>query len=401
MKTKTRLDELAEIVMGQAPPGDSYNTDGNGLPLIAGAGDFNGQGISPKKYTTNPSKRAQPGDLILGIRASIGEKRIADRQYALGRGVASIRPTQRLDHRYLWHWLDYVSEELASKGRGATFKQVNRQDIGELRIDNLPLSSQQRIARMLDKADALRAMRRRAVDLLDSLAQSLFYDMFDTPIESQWENYRFSELVTEFRYGTSNKSTDSGYPALRIPNVIGGGIDLTEIKTVPVSPHELERLRLQDGDLLFVRTNGSPENVGRCATFTTSNVSGLEFHPNEWIYASYLIRARLNLSMVDSTYIREFMLGPTGRAMLREHSKTSAGQFNINIDGLSSVIVPVPPIAAQRSYADKLSELAKHRAMASVHLARLDNLFNSLQSRAFRGELWQDDLDHLEGEGLS
>ena len=86
--------------------------------------------------------------------------------------------------------------------------------------------------------------------------------------------FEFGKVVQDFRYGTSNKSGETGLPTLRIPNVVGGRIDTTEIKTVEVTPSERERLRLQEGDVLFVRTNGNPDYVGRCAAFSTTEVAG-------------------------------------------------------------------------------------------------------------------------------
>ena len=72
---------------------------------------------------------------------------------------------------------------------------------------------------------------------------------------------RLSTYFNELRYGTSNKSGESGYTTLRIPNIIRGTIDLADLKTVEASENEFEKLRLQDGDVLFVRTNGNPDYV--------------------------------------------------------------------------------------------------------------------------------------------
>ena len=107
--------------MGQAPPGDSYNAEGCGLPLIAGAGDFDGNRPAAKKFTTAPAKTCAPGDIVLGIRASIGAKVVADKEYCLGRGVAGLRAKEELNQRYLWHWLTRATPNLAAKGKGATF----------------------------------------------------------------------------------------------------------------------------------------------------------------------------------------------------------------------------------------------------------------------------------------
>jgi type I restriction enzyme S subunit len=108
--------------MGQAPDGDAYNDDGYGWPLIAGAGDFGENHPSPKKFTKEASMLSKPGDIVLGIRATIGEKVISDGEYCVGRGVAGIRAKHELDTRFLWHWLSHIKLQLAAKGKGATFK---------------------------------------------------------------------------------------------------------------------------------------------------------------------------------------------------------------------------------------------------------------------------------------
>lgn len=177
MKT-VALGEVAEIVMGQAPPGTSYNSGGSGVPLIAGAGDFEGDRISCSKSTTSPTRLSKPGDIVLSIRATIGPKVWSDREYCLGRGVASVRPAKDLDAQFLWHWLSYASPELASRGRGATFLQVNRTDISGLKLNLPELGEQRRIAAILDKADSIRTKRRAVLDHLDALTQSIFHDMF-------------------------------------------------------------------------------------------------------------------------------------------------------------------------------------------------------------------------------
>ncbi len=120
---KGRLDKYCEIVMGQSPSGESYNYEAKGLKLIAGAGDFGEVYPSAKKYTTEASKISKYGDIVLGIRASIGDKVLSDGEYCLGRGVAGLRPLSKLDARYLWHWLDHIRPILSAKSKGATFKQ--------------------------------------------------------------------------------------------------------------------------------------------------------------------------------------------------------------------------------------------------------------------------------------
>lgn len=285
----------------------------------------------------------------------------------------------------------YVTQLLRSDGflryatslsNRANIPKLNRGQLLSFRFRLPPLDEQRRIAAILDQADALRAKRRQALAQLDSLAQSIFFDEFgDVPATKP-----MSAIVEEFRYGTSSKSGDAGYPALRIPNVIGGAIDTGEIKTVEVGPSELKRLTLRDGDLLFVRTNGNPDNVGRSAIFSEAAVKPAGFHDLPWIYASYLIRARLS-DGVEPRFVAAYLAGPEGRAQLRERSKTSAGQYNINTEALGSLRLPSAPLTAQREFARRVGAIEKRRRQILEAQVADEDLFASLQSQAFRGEL--------------
>lgn len=168
--------------MGQAPDGAAYDDSGEGWPLLAGAGDFGGGVPAPKRFTREAAKPSVPGDIIMGIRASIGGMVRSDGEYCLGRGVAALRSTDLIDGRFLWHWLEYSREVLASKPRGATFKQVNRDDIGEHEIPVPPRGEQRHIAEVLDLAETLRANRRAALAQIDGPTQATFLEMFGDPV---------------------------------------------------------------------------------------------------------------------------------------------------------------------------------------------------------------------------
>lgn len=292
----------------------------------------------------------------------------------------------RVDARYLIRFLKSprALAHYPQLGKGAIHrrKAISLTALGALPVPLPPLPEQRRIAAILDHADALRAKRRQVLTHLDALTQSVFSDKFgDVPVKEP-----MSAIVEEFRYGTSNKSGNAGYPTLRIPNVIGGAIDTGEVKTVEVEPAELRRLAIRDGDLLFVRTNGNPDNVGRSAIFSEAAVKSAGFPDRPWIYASYLIRARL-ADGVEPRFVAAYLASPRGRRQLRERSKTSAGQYNINTEALGSVRLPSASLAAQREFARRTGAIEERRKQF-VDAQVVDNeLFSSLQSRAFRGEL--------------
>ncbi len=298
----------------------------------------------------------------------------------------------RIEPRYLYHWF-------SSPRIQATVRSLGQQttNISNLNVDRClrlplplpPLPEQRRIAEILDKADALRAKRRAALAQLETLTQSIFLDMFGDPVTNPkgWPVRLLAELGVEFRYGTSNKAAATGRPALRIPNVVGGSIDTDDLKRVPVSDDEFERLRLRDGDLLFVRTNGNPDFVGRCAVFEAGRLRAAGFSGDGFVFASYLIRGRVTGDKVSPAFLREYMLGAEGRRQMRARCKTSAGQYNINVEGLCAIEVVAPPIELQMRFARRLDLSEALKRSHRLALRTTDRLFASLQHRAFRCEL--------------
>ena len=185
----TALESVCEIEMGQAPKGASYNNKRVGYPLLAGAGDFGTEKPSPSKHTTAPTKLSKPDDILLCIRATVGDLNWSDKEYCLGRGVAGLRPKHgSLDKNYLWRWLLYARADLEKKARGSTFKQVSRRDIAELAIQ-LPetIDEQRHIAAILDKADGIRRKREQALVMADQILRSAFLKKFGHPLDPNGE----------------------------------------------------------------------------------------------------------------------------------------------------------------------------------------------------------------------
>ena len=127
------LNDAAKVTMGTAPPGSSYNDLEQGLPMIAGAGDYGKTHPKPKKWTTEPTRIAEVGDIIVCVRATIGDLNWADKQYCLGRGVAGIRPNPReLNSKFLSHFINANKLELTKLGTGSTFLAIRKADLDQI-----------------------------------------------------------------------------------------------------------------------------------------------------------------------------------------------------------------------------------------------------------------------------
>jgi type I restriction enzyme S subunit len=373
-----KLGDVCDITMGQAPDGASYNEEGRGLPLIAGAGDFGSENPEPIKFTTAPTKRCKAGDIILGIRATIGNKVLSDGEYCLGRGVASLRVGQNLNDRYLWHWLTRSRRELASKGRGATFLQVSRADIAELAIPLPPLKEQKRIAVILDKADALRRKRKRALDLLDSLIHGLvnvtFKDTSPTALIGELCDVQGGIQLSLSR---ANLSIEISY--LRVANVHRNRLDLSEMKTMRVTRAEFERTTLSKGDILFVEGHGNANEIGRCAVWDGSL--------NPCIHQNHLIRARLVSRELDPLTLSYWLNSNTGRQHLLRRGKTTSGLNTISVYDVKTTPVPRLQKEKREQLRSQVERIERLKISHDMQLRRFDILFSCLQHRAFSGQL--------------
>jgi type I restriction enzyme, S subunit len=370
--------------MGQAPDGETYNTDGIGLPLIAGAGDFADDRPAPTKYTSKPTKVCKPGDIVLGIRASIGEKVIADREYCLGRGVAGLRPRAALESRYLWHWLNHTRPALARKAKGATFKQVNREDIGELPIELPDGREQRRIAAILDKADALLAKRRSTIAHIDAVINAIFNEMFGDPARNpqQWPLEPLGALATKFSdgpFGSNLKTehyTDAGIRVIRLQN-IGIGKFLDDDAAFISTDHfrRLQKHECVPGDVL-IATLGDP-NLRACVLPQTVERA---------LNKADCVQMRVDYRLGDPEYLCALLNQP-GTERLAQASMHGQTRVRISMGQLRQLKVPVPPLAIQKKFSTVIAHLRSTNQLQHSSLVELDVLFASLQRRAFRGEL--------------
>jgi type I restriction enzyme S subunit len=133
MGGETRLGEVADIIMGQSPPGETYNQRGEGLPFFQGVADFNYRHPTPRVFCSAPSRIALPGDILLSVRAPIGRVNVANRKCAIGRGLSIIRPKRQEDGRYLEFALRMQETNWTTiEGSGCVFGNATRRDLEEL-----------------------------------------------------------------------------------------------------------------------------------------------------------------------------------------------------------------------------------------------------------------------------
>lgn len=137
------LSNLAEIIMGQSPKGDSYNTKGDGTPLLNGPTEFGKTYPKEKQWTTSPKKICFKDDILFCVRgATAGRMNFADKEYCIGRGLAAIRCNNKNDIPFVYQTLKFLYKYFQSTSNGSTFINIDKktlQNVPVLQVDNVQL----------------------------------------------------------------------------------------------------------------------------------------------------------------------------------------------------------------------------------------------------------------------
>jgi type I restriction enzyme S subunit len=292
-----------------------------------------------------------------------------------------LRPRRNIDINYLCRVLE--NYDVKPFVTGTTRGKLTKGGASEIPIPLPPLPEQRRIAAVLDKADALRAKRRETLAQLDDLTQSIFIEMFGDPVANPkgWPITKVASFLLDVTNGLTRRRSeveDGEHIVLRLRDIRSESIDFSTPNRITLNEKEKAKYQVSPGELLFIRVNGNPEYVGRCALF--------EGHPEQVFFNDHVMRVRLKAGLTGG-YLSHFLNRPEGKKEIAKHRKTSARQHTINQDGLGAIALPLPDESLQNQFLDRVFALRK---MASVQIDALDKLgalFTSLQHRAFRGEL--------------
>lgn len=208
------LGSIADLIMGQSPPGDTYNILGEGWPFFQGKTEFGKVSPVAVKWCTQPKKIAQAGDILISVRAPVGPTNLADQECCIGRGLAAIRPrTDFVDRDFVWLYLQYSEQYLAEKGQGSTFEAINGDDLKNLPIPSYPIEKQRRIAARVKAqlAEADKARQAAEVQLWETTKLSDAI-VFDSIRRGKTTKHNLGEVLVEVKQGVGENWAD--YPVL-------------------------------------------------------------------------------------------------------------------------------------------------------------------------------------------
>ena len=292
--------------------------------------------------------------------------------------ILPIRPGRDLDRGYLAHYLSQSSmvDFAASRTSGANLPRLSPTVLAQFPIPLPPLSEQRRIAAILDHADALRAKRRRVVADLDALTQSIFHDMFGDPMTND-RSLPLTAIgdIAQVVTGNSPSRADAANFGDDIEWIKSDNLGGATVGTADEGLSEQGRRKARtapSGSILVTCIAGSRGSIGKASMVDRE------------VAFNQQINAILPSTRVDAA----FLLGQLKTAPELVRSKSTGGMKGlVSKSAFQSIEVLAPPIEAQREFSSRVAAVGRHQVSVQHALAADDELFSSLQARAFDGRL--------------
>lgn len=378
-----QIGALCEVIAGQSPEGKFYNTDGRGMPFYQGKKDFGEKFIEdPTTWTTQATKIARDGDILMSVRAPVGPVNFATDEICIGRGLAAIRTKAELNRDFLFYQLLHLQPEIAGK-EGAVFASISKSEIEALPIAFAPLPEQQRIVGILDEAfEGIATAEANAEKNLQN-ARALFESHFQSVFTERgrgWAEKPLSSLCSLFVDSAHRtpKYRAEGIPALRPRDVVNGKLTLTEAARVSEEEYEIQsrRHRPAPGDIVYSREL----SYGWAVVLPEEPLICLS-------QGMCLFRPIPNL---DSTFLLYVLNSPFGREQALR-AAVGAAHPHINLGDIKAYEIPFPSLSEQKRISRQLDAMvAETERLESIYqqkLAALGALKKSLLHQAFTGQL--------------
>lgn len=368
---KSTIGEIAEIHMGQSPPSQSYNSIGEGLPFFQGKVDFGIRYPIPSKWCTAPIKLAYKNDILISVRAPVGDINLAKEKCCIGRGLAAIHCKTSICPHYLFFNLMGQKGQIEQYGTGSTFKSISKKVVENFQVFVPPIPEQKKIAAILLKLQHAIETQDNIIQSLCNLKKSTMQHLFAHGIHGEktkmtelgkipesWEVkpfIKFAELQRGFDITKSQQRLGT------VPVVSSGGIRSYHDKSMAKAPGVIIGRKGSLGTVYFLKTDYWPHDTSLWVR---------DFKGNFPLYVYYYFFT-LRFERFDS----------------------GASNPTLNRNTVHKELVAVPPLPEQIRIANSLQKLDEcidvHESKRTLNQSLLCTTLNKLIS----GKLKAMDLD--------
>jgi type I restriction enzyme S subunit len=311
----------------------------------------------PAEHVKRTEQFVQPGDILISTANSyelvgkVALVRTMPRQATLGAFISLIRPRQGVDPKYLYHQLAWGRTQSRIRETASTttnISNVSTKKLAALEVDLPPLDEQRRIVaeieKQLSRLDEAVANLKRVKANLKRYKASVLADAVRGKISrsgDRWTQALLGEIASSVRNGISKKpDADSGIRILRISAVRPLMLDPGDVRYLPGPLNEYESFRIDPGDVLFTRYNGSVDLVGVCALVPQL------VQPT--VYPDKLIRVRLPRDVLMPEFLVIAASTGDARAFIQSRIRTTAGQAGVSGADIKALPLRIPPLLEQR-----------------------------------------------------
>ena len=347
--------------------------------------------ISEEALGKSAARLLPSGTVLLTSRATIGETAITTVPMATNQGFANFICKDMLLNVYLAYYLRYIKKRLVDLAHGSTFKEITKGTLLNVEIPLPPLPEQRAIAHVLQTIQEAKSTRQRELALERERKAALMDYLFSHgtkgesrkqteigEIPESWEVIQLEQVLENTQYGLSAKANlkKQGYPLLRMNNLVDGLVNTSDLKHIQLDKEELEKFRLNKGDVLFNRTN-SFDLVGK---------TGLFDKEGDYVFASYLIRLATDARRLNSYFLSFYFNWKAIQIELKRLSFRGAGQSNISASKLKMFKIRLPSLLEQQQIADVLCAFDTKIATLEQEAERLDELFHAMLDELMTGK---------------
>lgn len=383
-----KLGDICKIQSGGTPSKNRADFFGGNIPWITTialnkeviTADDAVEWITDKAIVENSAKIVPPNSIMVGTRVGIGKVAINAIPMATSQDIVSLINinTDYWDKGFLCKFILSKKEFLMSKARGATIKGIQIETLSSLEVPDLELSTQRRIASILDKVTDLIAKRRAQLEKLDLLVKSRFVEMFGDPVENPFgysveKLEKYITFLTSGSRGWSQYFSDEGKYFITIKNVKHCNITLDNVQHInPPNNMEAIRTKVEEGDLLISIT----ADLGRTGV-VTKKIAEYGAYINQHLTCIRLDKQRLN-----PVYTAYFLESPAGKVQFDSKNQNGV-KAGLNFNGINSLLLVVPPIESQLNFVKYVESVDELKSNIQQSLETLETLKKALMQEYF------------------
>ena len=382
-----KLSDIATIIMGQSPQGETCNIIGNGTPLLNGPTEFGIKFPTPVQYTIDARKVSEVGDILFCVRGSTtGRMNWANQVFAIGRGLAAIRHKKGKSYQYYVRGvLDFHLPSLLQGATGSTFPNVSGSELGALPILIPNEKEQKSISEILNSLDDKIDLLHRQNQTLEQLCETLFKQWFVNEAEENWEIKTVKDVCITISKGTTpttlgKQFKESGINFIKAESLTDiGGFHPDKFAFIDEDTDEiLKRSRIQKDDILISIAG----TIGRIAYVTeevlpaNTNQAIAFMRANREIINPYFLYSLFKSSEVKNDF---------------ESRVVHAVQPNLSLGEIGSIQFKLPPQGKLNDGMNELTQLFQKKEKNTNQIKPLSKLRDTLLPKLMSGEVTVND----------